>query len=167
MNSVSIGVLAAEAGSNVQTIRYYEQIGLLPPAERTEGNQRRYGRAHATRLAFIRHSRALGFSLEAIRELLRLSDAPERDCGAADDIARQQLEAVETRIKRLQALRTELKRMLADCAGGTIADCHVIEVLGDHAHAHCLAHKHGAPEPARIGGRTPRCGPVTALQLID
>ncbi|WP_395015365.1 helix-turn-helix domain-containing protein [Dongia sp.] len=148
MNGLSIGSLAAETGSSVQTIRYYEQIGLLPPAGRTEGNQRRYGRDHVARLAFVRHSRELGFPLEAIRELLSLSDTPERDCNAADEIARRQLKAVEDRIKRLRALRTELKRMIAECSGGKISECHVIEVLGDSSHGHCVAHRHSAPEPA-------------------
>jgi len=65
VSGLSIGALAAETGSNVQTIRYYEQIGLLPPAVRTEGNQRRYDRTHVARLAFVRHSRELGFPLDA------------------------------------------------------------------------------------------------------
>ena len=148
MSGLSIGALAAETGSNVQTIRYYEQIGLLPPAGRTEGNQRRYDRTHVARLAFVRHSRELGFPLDAIRELLSLADTPDRDCDAADEIAQRQLKAVEARIKRLKALRAELKRMIAQCSGGKIADCHVIEVLGDSSHAHCLAHAHDAPKAA-------------------
>jgi DNA-binding transcriptional MerR regulator len=151
MSALTIGAVAAETGSNVQTIRYYEQIGLLPPAERTEGNQRRYGHEHVARLAFIRHSRELGFPLEAIRELLSLSDTPDRDCDAADEIVRRQLKAVVARIKRLKALQAELKRMITQCSGGKIADCRVIEVLGDSSHAHCLAHRHSAPEPALAG----------------
>lgn len=151
MAGLSIGALASETGSNVQTIRYYEQIGLLPPAERTEGNQRRYGRDHVARLAFVRHSRELGFPLEAIRELLSLSDTPDRACDAADEVARRQLRAVEARIKRLKALQAELKRMIAQCSGGKIADCRVIEVLGDSSHSLCVAHRHSTPEPALAG----------------
>ncbi|MDY0871932.1 MerR family transcriptional regulator [Dongia rigui] len=147
MTELSIGALAAETGSSVQTIRYYEKIGLLPTAARTNGNQRRYGPAHSGRLAFIRHSRELGFSIETIRALLDLCDAPDSDCGAADNIARQQLRAVEARIKQLNALRAELKRMIGECSGGRIAACHVIEVLADKSHAHCRAHHHGMPEP--------------------
>ena len=153
MTELSIGALAAETGSSVQTIRYYEKIGLLPAAARTEGNQRRYGSAHSGRLAFIRHSRELGFSIETIRELLALCDAPDNDCGAADEIARRQLLAVEARIKQLNALRTELKRMVGDCTGGRIAACHVIEVLADSSHAHCQAHQHGMPDAAVVAGR--------------
>ena len=88
---ISIGQLASRTGCKVQTIRYYEQIGLMPESLRTEGNQRRYGPDHVARLAFVRHSRELGFSLEAIRELLSLADAPERPCAGADAIARRQL----------------------------------------------------------------------------
>lgn len=148
-SELSIGELAVQTGCKVQTIRYYEQIGLMPEPLRTEGNQRRYGPPHLARLAFIRHSRELGFPLEAIRELLGLSDAPDHSCAAADEIARRQLKAVEGRIKRLQALRAELKRMVAQCAGGRIADCRVIEVLADNSHAHCLTDRHSSPERPR------------------
>ena len=90
------------------------------------------------RLAFIRHARELGFPLDAVRELLSLSDDADRSCAAADAIARDHLVAVERRIARLTALKTELERMIEQCRGGSIADCHVIEVLADHSHAHCV-----------------------------
>lgn len=138
----SIGQLAAQTGSKVQTIRYYEQIGLMPEPLRTEGNQRRYGQQHMSRLAFIRHSRELGFPLDAIRELLSLADVPDRSCAAADAIAKRQLEQVERRIKQLTALRAEFKRMIAECQGGKICECRVIEVLADSSHAHCLSDRH-------------------------
>ena len=131
---LTIGELATETGCKIQTIRYYEQIGLMPGASRTEGNQRRFGRPHLERLAFIRHSRALGFSLDAIRELLSLTDEPERSCAAVDRIARCQLQEVESRIRRLQALSAELKRMIRRCRGGRMAECRIIEALADHAH---------------------------------
>jgi DNA-binding transcriptional MerR regulator len=131
---LTIGKLGAAAGVKIPTIRYYEQIGLLPGAERSSGNQRLYSRVTQDRLAFIRHARELGFSLEAIRDLLGLSDRPDQSCAEVDAIARTQLQAVEGRIARLQALKTELERMVGQCAGGSIADCRVIEVLGNHAH---------------------------------
>ncbi|MDG4574509.1 MAG: helix-turn-helix domain-containing protein [Defluviicoccus sp.] len=127
-----IGQLARRTGCKVQTIRYYEQIGLMPEPVRTEGNQRRYGAPHLKRLAFVRHSRELGFSLEAIRELLDLADDPDRSCATADSIARRQFDQVESRIARLQALKRELKRMIVQCRGGRVAECRVIEVLADH-----------------------------------
>ena len=130
---LSIGTLARGTGTKVQTIRYYEQIGLLPQPGRSEGGQRRYTSADLDRLAFIRHARQLGFSLEAIRELLELAHHPRQPCEHADAIARRQLRQVEKRIRRLEALRTELARMVADCAGGTVAKCRVLEVLRDHS----------------------------------
>ncbi|MCI5109971.1 MAG: helix-turn-helix domain-containing protein [Marivita sp.] len=130
---LTIGNLARKTGTKVQTIRYYEQIGLMPEPGRTDGGQRRYGNAELDRLAFIRHARQLGFSLEAILELLDLSDHPDRPCHEADTIARRQLKQVEQRLARLEALRTELKRMVHECSGGQTADCRVLEVLRDHS----------------------------------
>ena len=135
----TIGALAQATGTKVQTIRYYEQIGLMPPAARTEGGQRRYTQAHRDRLGFIRHGRDLGFSLAQIRELLDLADRPDRPCDEADAIARTNLDAVRRRIAALQALEAELTRMLDQCAGGHVSDCRVIEVLSDHAH--CRHHE--------------------------
>ncbi|PZQ52422.1 MAG: MerR family transcriptional regulator [Rhodovulum sulfidophilum] len=129
---LTIGKLSLAAGVKVPTIRYYEGIGLLPEAERGEGNQRRYGPRALERLRFIRHARELGFPLEAIRALLGLSDHPEQSCSAADGVARAQLALTRSRIARLRALEAELERMVAQCAHGTIADCRVIEVLGNH-----------------------------------
>jgi len=140
---LSIGTLAKRTGTKVQTIRYYEQIGLLPEPERSEGGQRRYGDADQDRLAFVRHARQLGFALDAIRELLELSDNPGRSCADVDRIAQRQLKEVEIRIARLESLRMELKRMLRECRSDTIADCRVLEVLRDHAA--CLTdHETGA-----------------------
>lgn len=130
---LTIGKLGEAAGVKVPTVRYYEQIGLLPEPERSMGNQRLYPRAALDRLAFIRHARELGFPLEAIRDLLSLSDKPDQSCAAADTIARAQLQAVRARLARLKALELELERMLEQCAHGAISDCRVIEVLGDHA----------------------------------
>jgi len=128
-----IGALAKRTGTKVQTIRYYEDIGLMPAPERTEGGQRRYGAAALDRLAFIRHARDLGFGLDAIRELLDLSDRPDRPCSDVDEIARRHLADVERRIARLETLRLELGRMLAECGAGRVSDCRVLEVLRDHA----------------------------------
>lgn len=139
---LTIGKLGKASGVKVPTIRYYEQIGLLPEPERSGGNQRLYGKGAEDRLAFIRHARDLGFPLDAIRDLLSLSDRPDQSCAEADAIATEQLIAVEARITRLTALKSELERMLAQCAQGTIADCRVIETLSDHAH--CAGDHHAA-----------------------
>ena len=138
----SIGRLAKAAGTSVQTIRHYERIGLMPAAPRSGGNQRLYDQGAQRRLIFIRHARELGFSLEAIRELLDLSDRPEQSCASVDAIARRNLEAVEQRLLRLSALRQELARMVEQCRGGRVADCRVIEILSDHAQ--CLVDEHVA-----------------------
>ena len=130
---LTIGKLGASTGVKVPTIRYYEQIGLLPEAERSAGNQRLYDPPLVERLRFIRHARDMGFPLEGIRELLALSDDPEGSCAAVDLIATRQLAEVNARLRRLEALRDELERMLAHCSSGRIADCRVIEVLGNHA----------------------------------
>ena len=140
----SIGTLAKRTGTKVQTIRYYEQIGLMPEPGRTDGGQRRYGDVELDRLSFIRHSRQLGFSLGAIRELLDLSDSPERSCAQVDAVAQNQLREVEARIARLEALRVELRRMISECNADRVADCRILEVLRDHEE--CLS-DHQQPTP--------------------
>ncbi|WLS08520.1 helix-turn-helix domain-containing protein [Shinella sumterensis] len=142
----TIGKLGAQAGVKVPTIRYYEQIGLLPEPERSAGNQRLYGQSVLDRLAFIRHARELGFPLEAIRDLLSLTDTPDHSCAAADIIAKKQLAAVKARIARLTALKAELERMITQCAQGTVADCRVIESLSDHSH--CMQDHQGTSQAA-------------------
>ncbi|MDQ4087998.1 MAG: helix-turn-helix domain-containing protein [Pseudomonadota bacterium] len=130
---MKIGELAARAGSNPETIRYYERIGMLPAPARTEGNYRDYGADHVARLSFIRHARALGFELSAIRALLDLAEQPDQDCAAVDRITIGHLEVVQAKIRQLEALRSELMRMLDQCRGGQVADCRIIESLLDHA----------------------------------
>jgi DNA-binding transcriptional MerR regulator len=132
MSAFTIGRLAEATATKVQTIRYYETIGLLTPFTRTEGGHRLYDTQDRKRLTFIRHARELGFSIEAIRELLSLSDNPDTSCERADNIASRQLEEVEQRLKRLKALKKELKRMVAECGHGRVCDCRVIEVLSNH-----------------------------------
>jgi Cu(I)-responsive transcriptional regulator len=135
-----IGELARNTGVKVPTIRYYEQIGLLPPPPRTEGGQRRYGRPEVDRLNFIRHARELGFEIDDIRELLDMAAEPQQSCHQADSIARNHLAEVDRRIASLTTLRTELSRMVEECGHGRICDCRIIEVLADHSL--CRAHKH-------------------------
>ena len=129
---MKIGKLSRATGTNIETIRYYERIGLLPEPERTAGNYRSYGAAHRTRLAFVRHSRELGFTIEEVRSLLDLADHPERECSEADLIATRHLAQVEEKIGQLVTLRDELSRIIGRCRGGLAADCRVIEALGDH-----------------------------------
>lgn len=139
--SLPIGELAKRTAVKVPTIRFYEQIGLLPQPPRTEGNQRRYGPAEVDRLNFIRHARELGFEVDDIRELLVMAAEPQASCHQADSIARNHLSEIEHRIASLQALKVELTRMIDECGHGRICDCRIIEALADHSlcktdHAH-------------------------------
>lgn len=141
---LTIGRVAEAAGCKVQTVRYYEQIGLIPAPPRSSGNQRVYDSSAVHRLTFIRHARELGFPLQAIRDLISLSDNPDQSCEAADVIAKAQLDEVDLRIRRLGALRNELERMVEQCKGGRIADCRVLEVLSDHSL--CETDDHSTPK---------------------
>lgn len=130
--TLKIGEIAKATGTNVETVRYYERIGLLPRPERTSANYRSYAPSHIDRLSFIRHARGLGFDIADIRSLLDLADQPERDCGQVDRIASGHLQAVEKKIARLSVLRDELSRMLRQCRGGQVGTCRIMEVLADH-----------------------------------
>jgi DNA-binding transcriptional MerR regulator len=126
---MKIGELASATATNVETVRYYEKIGLLPAPARTAANYRSYGADHLARLSFIRRARNLGFTLEALRELLALSDDKGQSCGAIDEIARGHLAEVDLKIGDLTALRAELGRIIGSCQQGTVADCKIIETL--------------------------------------
>lgn len=139
---MKIGMLSKATGTHIETIRYYERIGLLPPPARTDAGYRSYADAHRSRLQFIRHSRDLGFTIEEIRSLLDLSDHPSRDCHEADQIASRHLAEVEKKIAQLDMLRTELSRIVGQCRGGVAADCRVIDALADHRHCD---HAHDGP----------------------
>jgi DNA-binding transcriptional MerR regulator len=132
MRAISIGAVAKATGVKVPTIRYYEDVGLLPVADRTGSNRRTYDSATIQRLRFIRHARDLGFAVEAIRQLLDLTDQPDRSCSDVDAIARLHLADIDEKIARLAALRREVKRMVEEGEHGRVAECRVIEVLGDH-----------------------------------
>lgn len=128
---MKIGELAAEAGANAETIRYYERIGLLSPPARTNANYRDYGPEHAARLRFIRQARGLGFEIADIRALLDLGADPDQDCGHVDELATIQVRAVERKIAQLEKLRDELRRMLTQCEGGRVGDCRIIQALSE------------------------------------
>jgi DNA-binding transcriptional MerR regulator len=133
MTDFSIGELASRTGVKIPTIRYYEETGLLPVPARTEGQQRRYGQAAIAQLNFIRHARELGFDVAAVRELLALSQQPDRPCADVDSIARRHVEDIDRRIARLIALRRELQRSLDLCGHGRVGECRVIEALAEEA----------------------------------
>ena len=127
---MKIGELAKATATKVETVRFYEKAGLLPPPARTNANYRSYGPAHLQRLSFIRRARDLGFSLDAVRDLLALADDRDKPCGAVDAIASGHLAEVERKIADLGAMRDELKRVIGSCQRDTVADCKIIETLG-------------------------------------
>ena len=126
---MKIGEMASATATNIETVRYYEKIGLLPAPARTGANYRSYGSEHLARLSFIRRARDLGFTLDQVRELLGLSDHREQSCAAVDAIANTHLAEIDRKIADLQAMRGELSRMVGDCRQGTVADCLIIETL--------------------------------------
>ena len=132
MQEFSIGDLAAATGVKVPTIRYYEQIGLIDPPARTEGNQRRYGRPAVERLQFIAHARVMGFPMPSLKAMLRIAGHRDAPCADIDELVSDRLAEVDERIARLTRLRQELAGMLESCRHGTVADCRVVEVLSDH-----------------------------------
>lgn len=127
--NLSIGNLARLTGTKVETIRFYEKCGLLPPPGRTAGNYRAYEPAHLNRLSFIRRARDLGFSLDQVRALLDLSDDRTRPCEAVDSMAKRHLAEIERKIADLNALQRELGNMVDQCHCGTVAECRIIEAL--------------------------------------
>jgi len=126
---MQIGDLSKSTGVNIETIRYYERIGVLPKPGRQLNGRRTYAEGDAQRLGFIRHARDLGFDLADVRALLALQEQPEASCEDATRIARAQLDEVESRIERLLKLKAELSRMVSDCRTGVVAECRVIEAL--------------------------------------
>jgi Cu(I)-responsive transcriptional regulator len=126
---LTIGALARRTATKVETIRYYERIGLLPAPARTSGNYRAYGAEHLGRLSFVRRARDLGFSIGQVRELLGLADQRSRSCAGVDAIARQHLIEVERKIADLRAMHRELSTIIDRCGRGAIADCRIIEAL--------------------------------------
>ncbi len=151
---LSIGQLARAAGTSVQTVRWYEQQGLLPRPERTPGGQRRYDEEALKRLVFIRHARALGLTLDDIRALLALADNPAAPCEEADAIIRRELERVRGKIAQLRALEREYVRMLEECPAREVRSCRIIEILSDHDQ--CLHEQHPGPDDAGPRGRQAR-----------
>jgi Cu(I)-responsive transcriptional regulator len=124
-----IGELARRTGTNIETIRYYERIGLLRSPARTACNYRAYDDGHLGRLSFIRRARDLGFSLNQIRDLLELADQRDRSCDAVDAIAREHLAEVNRKIRDLKALHRELNSIISQCGRGTVAECRILEAL--------------------------------------
>jgi MerR family copper efflux transcriptional regulator len=130
---VSIGAASKQTGCSVPTIRYYEEVGLLPAAPRTDGNQRHYDNSAIRRLTFIRRCRDFGFTIEQVRKLVGLVDQPNRDCVEVRDIAQVHLQEVQNKLAELRALEAGLVAFVSSCntacAGGPAMDCTILEDL--------------------------------------
>lgn len=126
---MKIGEIASRIGLKIETIRFYEAEGLIVPPDRTGGNYRIYNRGHLDRLSFIKRSRDLGFTLDQVKELLRLADNRDGSCAEVDVIAGHHVAEIDRKLADLTALRTELVRSLQCCEGSTIAECRIIEAL--------------------------------------
>ncbi len=124
-----IGELARLTGTKVNTIRFYETEGLLNQPLRTAAGRRIYNDADVRRLTFIRKGRDLGFSLDTVRKMLALSDHPDQSCKAVDEIAREQIAAIDQKITDLTLLRGELDRIIQACENGMVADCKILDAL--------------------------------------
>ena len=126
----AIGELSGLTGVHIETIRYYERIGMSPPPPRTAGGRRVYGNDHARTLTFIRRARELGFTLEEIRTLLELSRSKSTSCNEVQKLAGLHLESVRFKLADLAALETILAETLAKCASNASPDCPVLDMLG-------------------------------------
>ncbi|MEF9997057.1 MAG: Cd(II)/Pb(II)-responsive transcriptional regulator [Burkholderiaceae bacterium] len=128
---MKIGELSQITATPVDTIRYYEKIGLLPAPARSAANYRHYGEAHAQRLAFVRRCRALDMSLAEIRSLLGFCDSPESDCGEINTLLDERIAQVEARIAEITALAADLRSLRSACRSpGRVAQCRIIKKLG-------------------------------------
>jgi MerR family mercuric resistance operon transcriptional regulator len=126
---IAIGALSKHTGTNIETIRYYERIGLLPAPARSSGGYRLYRTEHLKRLNFVRRARALGFSIGEVRTLLRLADERERPCAEVRAVAEAHLRDVRTKIADLRRMEGVLRATIRQCAGGRRASCPVIDAL--------------------------------------
>jgi MerR family mercuric resistance operon transcriptional regulator len=127
--SMTIGALSRRTGCNIETIRYYERIGMMAKPPRTRGGHRSYAPEHLKKLSFIRRSRELGFSLEQIRALLRLVDGGRYTCSQVKVITVEHLDDVRARMKDLKRLEKVLRTMASQCDRGKVPDCPVIDAL--------------------------------------
>jgi|SRR5690348_2900071 len=129
-SALTIGALAEQAGCNVPTVRYYEEIGLLPKAARRASGHRMYGANDLKRLIFVRRCRELDFPIDRIRDLVLMIDNPATDCTRARDLAEAQLSIVRKKIVELQELENNLAKVSFDCtetcAGGPSRDCVIL-----------------------------------------
>jgi MerR family transcriptional regulator, mercuric resistance operon regulatory protein len=127
--NVAIGEVSRLTGVNIETIRYYERIRMMPTPPRTASGRRVYGTADLRRLAFIRRARELGFSLDEIRALLRLGGPEKASCREVREIATHHLEDIRAKLRDLRKLERLLAKTVARCSGKMAPDCPVLDIL--------------------------------------
>jgi MerR family transcriptional regulator, mercuric resistance operon regulatory protein len=137
--NLSIGALSAQAAVNIETIRYYERIGLMPKPPRSAGRHRLYSNEHKTRLVFIRRARELGFSVKQVRVLLGFANGRRAVCGKVKGIAEQHIAEIRRKVKALERLEGVLTRMTAQCRGDESSDCAILDALADQNKDMCGA----------------------------
>jgi len=140
-DGLSIGELSRLTGVNIETIRYYEKIKLLPKVPRTGSGHRIYGSAETRTLAFIRRARELGFSLDDIRGLLGLEGPGNASCAEVREIASVHLDSIRTKIADLKRLERVLASTIAKCTGDRVPDCPIIDLLTSPAATVAMAMK--------------------------
>ena len=123
------GELAKQSGCNLETIRYYENIGLLKPPERTATGHRLYSPGDQARLGFILRGRDLGFSIEELKSLFSLVDSHDYSCGEVQDLTSNHLASVRSKIADLRRLEQTLAEVSARCEGGNVPECPIIDTL--------------------------------------
>jgi MerR family transcriptional regulator, mercuric resistance operon regulatory protein len=128
-DGLTIGRLSQLTGVNIETIRYYEKIKVLPVPSRTETGRRLYGPMERRILAFVRRSRELGFSLDEVRALLRLGGPEKASCREVREIAAHHLDDIRAKINDLQKLERLLTKTVAQCTGTTAPECPVLDIL--------------------------------------
>jgi MerR family mercuric resistance operon transcriptional regulator len=127
--ALSRGQLSARTGTNIETIRYYEKIGLIPPPPRTSGGHRVYGHDHLKRMRFIRRGRELGFTIADIRDLFGLVDSGDITCSEVKQMALRHAADLRGKIDDLIQLEATLVEMAAQCSGEDVPDCAIVDVL--------------------------------------
>lgn len=131
--AMQIGAIAGKTGVNIETIRYYERVGILPRPPRTSGGRRVYSQAHEQRLRFVRRSRELGFSLDEVRVLLALAEGDNRNCAEVYSLAVGHRDEIRHKLDDLRRMELALTSLAAGCANGSIPQCPIIEVLSSPA----------------------------------
>ena len=129
MKPFTIGALSKGTGCHIETIRYYERIGLMPKPSRSPGGHRLYEDDHLRRLTFIRRSRELGFTLEEVRGLLRLVDGGSYTCAEVKALTLDHAAEVRRKVADLRKLERVLADMAAECEGGEVPECPIIDAL--------------------------------------